>query len=90
MNSSYIKFKKIFATFLIMVIIISCFSPVFAAVNTRNLKVGYKLRFIGTRWFIYNSRTAALTSNSSNIVGYLKNNQVITVKGILRKHCSNW
>ena len=90
MNSYYSKSKKIFITSLIFIILISCFSQVFGAVNTRNLKVGYRLRFEGTRWFVYNSRTAALTSNSKGVVDYLERNDKITVKAILRKYYSNW
>ena len=85
MNSYYVKSKKIFITFLIVIILISCFSQAFAAINTLKLNVGDKLRFDGTRWNIYKSRTAALSQNTSNIT-YLERGDIITIKGIFRKH----
>lgn len=84
MSSFGTKSKKIFITFLILIILISCFSRIYAISNTHNLKVGYKLRFTGSRCIVYNSRTAALTKNPSGMVDYLENYDEITVKGILR------
>ena len=85
MNPFYIKSKKIFITFLILIILINCFSQVYAAINTLKLNVGDKLRFDGTRWNIYKSLTAALSQNTSNIT-FLEKGNIITIKSIFRKH----
>lgn len=83
MNPFNIKCKKIFITFLVFIILISCFSQVFATVNTSNLKVGDKLEFKGTRWFVYKSKIAALTRNNSDVT-FLEAGDTVTVKDIFR------
>ena len=86
MNSFKIKVKKIFITFLFITIIMGCFSQAFAAAFTSKLKAGDKLRFEGTKWFVYKSSLAALTNSSSGIVDYLEENEVITIKSRSRKY----
>lgn len=83
MNSCYVKSKKIFITFLALIVFSACISHVSAAYARDNLKLGDKLKFTGESLVVYKSRTAALLNlkvNSSE----LEKDAEITVKGILR------
>lgn len=83
MNSWYIKSKKIFITFLALIVLSACISYVSAAYNTDDLKLGDKLKFTGDNLVVYKSRTNALLKNADNS-SELKKDDEVTVKGILR------
>ena len=75
------KTKKTIAIIMLLIMIMSIATPVFAAtIYTGSISKGDQLKFTGTSWTIYKTETAAKNLDKSNTNGTLKQGQTITVK----------